>query len=227
MTSLDHLPHLQTGPALLDALRRKVLSDDVELGVPLSEAQLAQEFDVSRTPIREALRQLQAEGLVEIRSKVGTFIREPDHREMAELFQIKGSLEGLAAGLLAQRGPVAELDALRANIEDSERAAAAGDAELYSRLVHEFHWTIVQGADNRKLVEHYSRLMNQLAYHRLVRTSLKQKGRIRASTGEHERVLERILDKDAARAEMIMRQHVAASASSTIHELAMQAESGS
>ncbi|WP_238148314.1 GntR family transcriptional regulator [Rothia halotolerans] len=222
MTTMDHLPHVQSGPALLDALRRKILSEDVELGVPLSEAQLAQEFEVSRTPIREALRQLQAEGLVEIRSKVGTFIREPDHREMAELFQIKGNLEGLAAGLLAQRGPVSELEALQANIEDSERAAEAGDAELYSRLVHEFHWTIVQGADNRKLVEHYSRLMNQLAYHRLVRTSLQQKGRIRASTGEHERVLEHIVGKDSMRAEMTMRQHVASSAASTMNEIALR-----
>lgn len=219
MASWNTVSEPGTTAPLLDRLRNKLLSEDVELGVPLSEAQLASEFSVSRTPIREALRQLQSEGLVEIRPKVGTFVREPSRREIVELFQLKGSLEGLAAGLLAQRGQVAEVDALKMNIEDSQLAAATGDAEKYSRLVHEFHWTIIQGADNRKLVEHYSRLMNQLAYHRLVKTSLRQAGRIGASTFEHEQVLARLLEKDSIGAENIMRQHVSASSATTLSEL--------
>ncbi|MFP3526596.1 GntR family transcriptional regulator, partial [Pantoea sp. SIMBA_072] len=85
-------------------------------GAVLPEAFLAQEFDVSRTPIREALKQLQHEGLVEIRPKVGTFVREPTRREIIELFQLKESMEGLAASLLARRGEVAELAVLRRNL---------------------------------------------------------------------------------------------------------------
>ena len=105
---------------LLDRIRGLVLSGELAPGTPLSEVYLAQEFDVSRTPVREVLKQLQNEGLVEIRPKVGTFVREPTRREIVELFQLKESLEGLAAGLLAQRGRVAELDVLERNIEESD-----------------------------------------------------------------------------------------------------------
>lgn len=196
---------------LLDRIRGLVISGDLEPGKLLSEVWLAQEFDVSRTPIREALKQLQHEGLVEIRPKVGTFVRTPTRREIVELFQLKESLEGLAAGLLARRGQVPELDLLRANTEAEATAVRAGDREEYARLVHEFHTLLVYGSDNTKLIEHYERLMNQLAYPRLVIRSLERPGRLRASAGEHVAVLDAIAEKDAIGAEAAMRDHVAAS----------------
>src|SRR6478609_10217433 len=193
---------------LLNRIRRLVLGGDFPPGAVLPEAFLAQEFDVSRTPIREALKQLQHEGLVEIRPKVGTFVREPTHREIIELFQLKESLEGLAASLLARRGETPELSALRMNLEDSEAAVLTNDTEAYARLVHEFHWTIIRGSDNLKLAEHYERLMNQLAYQRLVLRTVEHPGRIAASTREHHAVLEMIEHKDPFGAEAAMRNHV-------------------
>lgn len=196
---------------LLDRIRQLVLGGEFPPGALLPEAYLAQEFDVSRTPVREALKQLQHEGLVEIRPKVGTFVREPTRREIVELFQLKESLEGLAASLMARRGNVPELAVLRRNLADSEEAVIAGDKDGYARLVHEFHWAIVQGADNRKLVEHYERLMNQLAYQRLVLRTVEHPGRIATSTQEHRAVLEMIEHKDPFGAEAAMRNHVYAS----------------
>ena len=193
---------------LLEKIRRLVLGGDFPPGAVLPEAFLAQEFDVSRTPVREALKQLQNEGLVEIRPKVGTFVREPTHREIIELFQIKESLEGLAASLLARRGETPELSALRMNLEDSEAAVLTNDSEAYARLVHEFHWTIIRGSDNLKLAEHYERLMNQLAYQRLVLRTVEHPGRIAASTREHRAVFEMIENKDPFGAETAMRNHV-------------------
>jgi DNA-binding GntR family transcriptional regulator len=198
--------------SLLDRVRRLVLSGEFPPGAPLSEVFLAQEFEVSRTPIRETLKQLQHEGLVEIRPKVGTFVREPTRREIVELFQLKEGLEGLAAGLLARRGPVPELEVLERNIAASDQAAAEQDATRYAELVHEFHRTIIDGADNSKLVEHYDRLMNQLAYHRLVLRTAEHPGRIKASTSEHRVVLDMIRNKDHFGAEAAMRNHVYASA---------------
>jgi DNA-binding GntR family transcriptional regulator len=207
----DRTPTVSETP-LLDRVRQLVLSGNFSPGTPLSEVFLAQAFDVSRTPIRETLKQLQHEGLVEIRPKVGTFIREPTRREIVELFQLKESLEGLAAGLLARRGPVPELDVLEHNIEESDRVALDQDVTRYAELVHEFHRTIINGADNSKLVEHYDRLMNQLAYHRLVLRTAEHPGRIKASTSEHRVVLKMIRDKDHFGAEAAMRNHVHASA---------------
>lgn len=198
-------------PSLLVRLRRLVLNGDYPPGTQLAELALAQEFDVSRTPVREALKQLENEGLVEIRSKVGTFVRTPTQREIVELFQLKEGLEGLAAGLLARRGAGPELDALERNLDASDAAAASGDSVAYAALVHEFHWTIVLGADNVKLVEHYERLMNQLAYHRIVLRTVQHPGRIAASTDEHRAIVAAIRAKDAIGAEFAMRDHVAIS----------------
>ncbi|MBT2523068.1 GntR family transcriptional regulator [Arthrobacter sp. ISL-28] len=197
---------------LLDRLRELVLSGDYPAGAAVSETLLAQEFNVSRTPIREALKQLQAEGLVEIRPKVGTFVREPSRREVVEMFQVKEILEGLAAGLMARRGAVPQLELLEENIEASEMAAQNGDSETYARLVHEFHQLIVDGSDHLKLGEHYRTLMNQLAYHRLVTTSIAHPGRMPRSVAEHRKVVAMIRAKDAMGAEWAMRDHVVTSA---------------
>lgn len=197
--------------SLLDKLRKLVLSGEYPPGAPLPELFLAEEFDVSRTPVREALKQLENEGLVEIRPKVGTFVRIPTRREIVELFQLKESLEGLAASLLARRGHVPEMDILKRNIEESERAERNADSAAYAELVHEFHWTIVRGSDNSKLVEHYGRLMNQLAYHRIVLKTVERPARMRASIREHQSVFDALLEKDPVGAELAMRGHVNAS----------------
>jgi DNA-binding GntR family transcriptional regulator len=208
---LEEVTEAAAPDGLLDRIRRLVLGGDFPPGAVVPEAFLAQEFEVSRTPIREALKQLQHEGLVEIRPKVGTFVREPTRREIIELFQLKESLEGLAASLLARRGEVQELSILRRNLEQSEMTSLTHDTDAYARLVHEFHWTIVRGSDNSKLVEHYERLMNQLAYQRLVLRTVEHPGRLEASTREHRAVLEMIEHKDPFGAESAMRNHVHAS----------------
>ncbi|MGO4757177.1 FCD domain-containing protein [Streptomyces sp. 2MCAF27] len=90
----------------------------------------------------------------------------------------------------------------------ADEAVREGDAERYAALVHEFHDLIVKGADNSKLEAHYRTLMNQLAYARLVRTSLSRPGRLTESDSEHHRVLTLILAKDGDSAERVMREHV-------------------
>ncbi|WP_109773770.1 FCD domain-containing protein [Quadrisphaera granulorum] len=192
-------------------MRRRITSGDFAAGESLSELALAEDFGVSRTPVREALKQLQTEGLVEIRPRVGTFVTEPSRREVVELFVMKEVLEGAAARLLAQRGQVAELDLLEANLVEADRAVAAGQHARYAELVLDFHDLLVQGSDNRKLQSHYRTLMNQLAYARLVRTSLSQPGRPSKSDQEHHQVLDLIRAKDGDSAEQVMREHVRAS----------------
>jgi DNA-binding GntR family transcriptional regulator len=196
---------------LLDRVRRLVISDRVQPGDLLAETFLAEEFDVSRTPIREALKQLEREGLVEIRPRVGTFVRKPTGREIQELFQVKEALEGLAAGLLARRGDVPELRRLERNIEDEEEAVRKNDHYAYTELVNEFHRTLVDGADNQKLSEHYELLMNQLAYHRIVVQTVRQPGRLEASQHEHRGIVAAIRSKDPFASEIATRRHVMAS----------------
>jgi DNA-binding GntR family transcriptional regulator len=192
-------------------LRRRIIDGELKSGVNLSEIALAESFGVSRTPVREALKQLQTEGLVEIRPRVGTFVTTPSRREIIELFEMKEVLEGAAARLLARRGRVPELDRLEDNLVAADEAAADDDRARYAGLVEDFHNLIVLGADNTKLQAHYKTLMNQLAYARLVMTSLSQPGRVLASDQEHHRVLDLIVSKDGDSAEHVMREHVRAS----------------
>jgi len=196
---------------VLDELRQAIVGGEYAPGTGLSEVALAQAFGISRTPVREAIKQLQVEGLVKVVPRVGTFVAKPSRRDVVELFQLKEVLEGLAARLLAMRGRVPEVDRLVENVRESEAAVARDEPERYAGLVHEFHDLIVQGADNANLASHYRTLMNQLAYHRLVLTSLSRPGRPDRSLAEHRAILERILDKDIHGAEAAMRDHVRAS----------------
>lgn len=196
---------------IVEQLRDAIIRGDYEPGSSLSEVTLAELYGTSRTPIREAVQQLQSEGLVEVVPRVGTFVRTPSRRELVDLFELKTALEGLGAQLLAQRGRVSETDLLQANVADSEAAVEAGDTQRYADLVHDFHALVIQGADNRQLTTHYESLMNQLAYHRIVVNTLQHPGRLHASLEEHRTVLERILNKDGFGAEAAMRDHVRSS----------------
>jgi DNA-binding GntR family transcriptional regulator len=196
---------------VITEMRRRIISGELEPGVSLSEIGLAESFGVSRTPVREALKQLETEGLVEIRPRVGTFVATVSRRQSIELFQMKELLEGAAARLLAERGRVPELDELEENLFQADRAVAADDRAGYVQLVQEFHDLLVVGANNAKLEGLYRTLMNQLAYARVVSTSLEQPGRVLQSDREHHRVLEHILAKDGDTAEQVMREHVRAS----------------
>ena len=103
---------LGTQERVVEQLRRAITGGLHAPGDALSEVALAEAYGASRTPVREALKQLQVDGLVEIRPRVGTFVRGLSRREVVELFQIKEVLEGLGARLLAGRGRVVEVDLL-------------------------------------------------------------------------------------------------------------------
>lgn len=196
---------------LVTEIRHRIIDGKILPGVNISELALAEEFGVSRTPVREAFKQLQTEGLIEIRPRVGTFVTAPSRREVTELFEMKELLEGAAARLLAQRGRVPEVEQMEENLREADAAVARNDRARYAELVEEFHNLLIVGADNKKLEAHYRTLMNQLAYARLVHTSLSQPGRALQSDREHHRVLELIVAKDGDSAERVMREHVRAS----------------
>ncbi len=192
-------------------LRNRISRGELMPGAVLSEGALAQEFGASRTPVREALKQLQAEGLIVIRPRVGTFVAAPSRLEINELFEVKEILEGAAARLFANRGAVPELEQLRENVRRSEHAVATGDFDQYVELVHEYHDLIMRGAGNAKLMQQYKMLMNQLLYTRFVHLSVRRSGRLPQSDREHQSILHVIEARDGATAERLMRDHVRAS----------------
>lgn len=208
-----------TREKIIEIIRKRIASGSIAPGSPLSETALAEEFNASRTPVREALKQLETEGLVEIRSRVGTFVAAPTRLEINELFEVKEILEGAAARLFAMRGNVPELALLRENVTQSEEAIGRGDLKTYERLVHEYHDLVLRGAGNSKLAALHKMLMNQMLHTQFVHLTIHKSGRARQSDHEHHRVLECIESRDGATAERLMREHIRAAHQALMEQL--------
>ena len=194
-----------------NAIREAILKGEYEPGRKLSEAALSEHYKVSRTPIREALKQLEREGLVEIIPRVGTCVTKPTEKELDELFTLKEVMEGLAAGLLAERGSGKEISIIRKAVTDMEEAIRTSDNDLYVKANDTFHEAILDGADNSKLNFMLNMLLNQIPYTRYVYLSIGLPDRRKKSLAEHQAILEAIEKGNRDEAEKSMREHVRSS----------------
>jgi DNA-binding GntR family transcriptional regulator len=194
------------------ALRRAIVSGLLQPGTALSETVLAQRFGVSRTPVREALKQLERERLVDIVPRVGTYVRKATGDEVLDALVVKEALEGAAARLLAARSDAPELAALEEVTEDLERAAAEGDLPRVVEANQRFHDLIHQGSGSVKLRFHLELLLNEfrVPYQRLVSLTISQPARLRRMLAEHRRIVAAIRAHDPEDAERAMRAHARA-----------------
>ena len=192
---------------LRDALEEEILTGVLLPGDRLEELVLAERFGVSRTPIREALLQLSAAGLIEQRPRRGTFVAEIGPRRLMEMFEVMAELEGMCARLAARRATSEDLREIRAAHDASAAAAAQADMDNYYYRNEIFHEKIRAASRNQFLVEQADALQKRLkAYRRL---QLRARGRVRASFDEHEAVVAAIETGDEEAAARAMRSHVA------------------
>lgn len=194
-----------------NAIRDAIVTGEYEPGQKLSETALSEYFKVSRTPIREALKQLEREGLVEIIPRVGTCVTKPTEQELKELFTLKEVLEGLAAGLFAEIGNANEIKKVQKAVADMEKALQTSDNKLYVEANSIFHKTILDGANNSKLSYMLNLLLNQIPYNRYVFITIGDPIRREQSLQEHKDILYAIEKGDRMEAEKMMRHHVRAS----------------
>jgi DNA-binding GntR family transcriptional regulator len=194
-----------------NAIRSAIVTGEYEPAQKLSEGALSEHFGVSRTPIREALKQLEREGLVEIIPRVGTCVTKPTEKELKELFTVKEVLEGLAAGLLAESGSAEKIIEIEQAVMSMEEAIRTSDNNLFVEANNVFHKAILEGADNSKLSYLFSLLLNQIPYNRYVYLSIEVPNRLNQSLSEHKEVLAAIKKGDRSVAEETMRKHVRAS----------------
>jgi DNA-binding GntR family transcriptional regulator len=194
------------------ALRRAIVSGLLQPGEALSETVLAQRFRVSRTPVREALKQLERERLVDIVPRVGTYVRKATGDEVLDALVVKEALEGAAARLLAARADAPELAALAEVTGDLERAAALGDLPRVVEANQRFHELIHRGSGSAKLRFHLELLLNEfrVPYQRLVSLTISQPARLRRMLAEHRRIVAAIRARDPEEAEQAMRAHARA-----------------
>jgi DNA-binding GntR family transcriptional regulator len=187
-------------------LRERILNLDLAPGARLPETELAAELAVSRTPLREALRMLLAEDLVEQLPTGGMLVRRLDLQDMRELYAVRAALEGLAAREACRRLTEADLEAL-GNLVERMRLLVDHPAEL-TRLGAEFHARIAAIAGNRRCEQLLRQLRGHMRrYHTL---TSRREPRRRAALEDHRALLEALRARDPDAAERTVRDHVLA-----------------
>ncbi len=188
------------------AIKEAVLSLKLKPGEPLVETELAEQLGISKTPVRDALQELEREGFVTRVLFKGTYVTEVTPKDVQEVFQLRAVLEGLAARLATPLFTPEDWDQGERLISAAEAALAQGDRELCSQLGKQFHDLIIQKADNQRLPPIIHNLDDHLQ--RFRRMSDQISGRLEKSVQEHRRVLEALRQRDHNLAEQAMRGHL-------------------
>lgn len=190
---------------------REALADDIiagrlPAGTRLDEASLAKRFEVSRTPVREALRELAATGLIDARAHLGAMVSAIAEEGFAELFEAIAELEGVCARLCALKMTAAERAQLEVLHQTCGRVVRSGDAEAYHTANMEFHAAIRAGSHNAVLLETVAAMRSRFAP--LSRAQFRSAGRLAQSYAEHDEIVRAILRGRADQAFEAVRLHV-------------------
>jgi DNA-binding GntR family transcriptional regulator len=197
---------------VFDQIRQAIVSGDIPAGSKISEPVLAGRYGISRGPLREAMRRLEASHLVERRANQGARVITLSGTQLLEIYQVREALEGMAARLAATHMPRGEVADLRCLLEahQAQVAADGGRAYFQGEGDLDFHYRIVQGSRNSRLI---GLLCNDL-YHlvRMYRFQFGMSGtRAVPALREHDLILDAVADGDADMAECLMRRHIRAS----------------
>ena len=190
-----------------EQLRQRIFSRELEPGSWIDELKIAEEFGISRTPLREALKVLAAEGLVTMKVRRGAYVTEVSERDLADVYHLLALLESDAAGVAAERATPQQIDELKALHAELEAAARPGrvDREHFFAVNERFHMRLLAIADNRwrdQLVADLRKVMKLNRHNSLLKT-----GRIAESLAEHRALMAAIEARDPQAAVARMQAH--------------------
>jgi DNA-binding GntR family transcriptional regulator len=191
---------------ILPHLRRDIVENRWKSGERLSEPLLCKQFGVSRTPLRVALKTLEAEGLIQLVPHVGAVVTDPGASEIAETMEILIGLEQLAAIRVAQSKRPEVLHDIQRIYQDMRLSARRGDASRYFGLNNDFHLCIVRGTGNRSLVDLHEKVMWHV--HRERHRANEVESVTVESAESHHEIVDAILTHRAEDAGRAMRKHL-------------------
>jgi DNA-binding GntR family transcriptional regulator len=202
---------VDTSPRTLADELRLQLADDIVRGalapgVALDETELARRFDVSRTPVREAIRTLAASGLVELRAHRAAIVARPSANQLEGMFEVMANMEALCAGLAAERMTSGERSGLEAIHEQLRIMIQNGDPQRYHEVNEAFHSAVYTGAHNAYLAE--ITLTTRARVQPFRRAQFRNLGRVAKSHLEHDRVVQAILRGERSVAAVAMHAHI-------------------
>lgn len=200
------LTNRRTAASLRLQIEEDIVAGHIEPGTRLDEVRLAEQFGVSRTPVREALQQLAADGLVTIRLRRGATVAAPGVGELVALFEAMAELESACAGLAARRMDRTRQARLRELHAACMLCVEAMDPDSYYARNVTLHEAIYDGSGNAVLASETRRMRNRLAAYR--RLQLRSPKRLQRSNVEHAEIVEAISDADEEKARRLMQAHV-------------------
>jgi len=183
-----------------------VVNGDLAPGEVLNEAELARRWEVSRTPVREAIRQLEQEHLVRWSPRRGATVASITVAGVRDLYEVREALEGLAAQLVAHRAPPEELAELEGLAVAIQEAHDRGDLAEAIKLDDQLHRCLARATDNRVLESHLGRILDRVLMGRM--TVRRDPGRIDEIVREHDRIISALRRGDAAAAEAEAAGHI-------------------
>lgn len=189
-----------------ERLRQRIFAHELTPGDWIDEQKLAEQYGISRTPLREALKVLASEGLVQLKPRRGCYVTEISSQDLDDIFPLMAMLEGRCAGDAARKAKPADIAALAEIHERLESAARDGRIDAFFESNQEFHLRIQQLAGNRWLLQVIQDLRKVLKLSRL--HSLSIEGRLQQSLAEHRAIMAAFKAGDAGAAETLMHDHL-------------------
>lgn len=194
-----------------ESIRSRIVKGDIPAGTLLSEVELAESLKASRTPVREALMQLQEEGLVEMVPRRGPVVRHISPHEMTELLMVREALEALAVQLAVHRMPASQLREFHEEWEEVQRNLSEATRDAVFAKCEEFHQLLVEGAHSAILSKLVGTIRDRIASSRQL--YLRPHGHptielLKRSCKEHLQIIEALQVKDTQLCEQLIRGHL-------------------
>ena len=194
------------GNELRDLIEDEIVTGRLAPGERLDEVALSNRYGVSRTPVRQALHQLSALGLVDVKPRRGATVSAPDIPSVLQMFEVMAELEAMCGRLAARRLNAQERSAIAEALEGCRSAALNGDSDAYYYENEGFHQAIYIASGNNFLVEHVKILQRRMAPFR--RLQLRVRDRLRTSLKEHEDIVAAIFSGEGEAASRLLRAHI-------------------
>jgi DNA-binding GntR family transcriptional regulator len=190
-----------------ELLRQRIFKRELEPGSWIDELKIAEDYGISRTPLREALKVLAAEGLVTMKVRRGAYVTEVNEKDLADVYHLLSLLESDAAAVVATKASEAQLRELQALHAELEAAARPGkqDRDRFFEINERFHMRLLEIADNRwrdQMVADLRKVMKLNRQH-----SLLKSGRIEESLKEHQAIMDALSARDATAAMQCTQEH--------------------
>ena len=203
---LENAGHGSLGHKIFCILRDKILNEDYQAGQKLNEVALSKELNISRTPIREALKQLELEGLVKSIPNKGVYVLGFSPRDIDDMLEIRVVLEGLAIQLAIDRISDVELDKIKEIYDLMEFYALKNDQDKFNEININFHEAIYRGTQS----QYFEQLLSDINYyiHVTSRHSIRQPDRLIPAAQEHKEIYEAIEQRDKELAKEKIQKHI-------------------